>query len=79
MADGNGKSIKPFKMEWATRKDGELIVGSVGKEWVTQEKGFIHNDAEWIKVLTGMDNASVRGKRVDRAASWYIDSFATVL
>ena len=54
MADGNGKSIKPFKMEWATRKDGELIVGSVGKEWVTKEHGFIHNDAEWIKVLTGM-------------------------
>jgi len=33
--DGSGESsVKPSKLEWATVKDDELIVGSIGKEWV---------------------------------------------
>ena len=33
LMDGNGKSDKGFKCEWATVKDGLLWVGSTGKEW----------------------------------------------
>lgn len=31
---GLGRHTKPFKMEWATEKDGLLYLGSIGKEWV---------------------------------------------
>lgn len=34
IADGNGEEPKPFKTEWATVKDGQLYVGSVGKAWI---------------------------------------------
>ena len=34
MFTGHGLTKKPFKVEWATVKDGDLILGSIGKEWV---------------------------------------------
>eukprot|EP00003_Mantamonas_plastica_P027359 TRINITY_DN5855_c0_g1_i1.p1 TRINITY_DN5855_c0_g1~~TRINITY_DN5855_c0_g1_i1.p1 ORF type:complete len:258 (+),score=66.34 TRINITY_DN5855_c0_g1_i1:137-910(+) len=50
---GDGKSNKAFKGEWATVKDGELLIGSTGKEWVDDD-GFtvLNRNAEWIKVIS---------------------------
>ena len=31
--------VKPFKSEWATVKDGDLWVGSTGKEWTNLTDG----------------------------------------
>jgi len=53
IADGNGEKVKPFKIEWATVKDDVLVVGSIGKEWVTEEGTILHRDGEWIKVIDG--------------------------
>jgi soluble calcium-activated nucleotidase 1 len=53
IADGNGEVPKPCKIEWATRKDGHLMVGSVGKSFLDDETGqFINRDSEWIKVIS---------------------------
>lgn len=30
----NKFEIKPFKIEWCTQKDGNLYLGSIGKEWI---------------------------------------------
>eukprot|EP00002_Diphylleia_rotans_P001397 TRINITY_DN1078_c0_g1_i3.p1 TRINITY_DN1078_c0_g1~~TRINITY_DN1078_c0_g1_i3.p1 ORF type:complete len:246 (+),score=50.69 TRINITY_DN1078_c0_g1_i3:53-790(+) len=37
LMDGDGKSGKGYKSEWATIKDGYLYVGSMGKEWSTPQ------------------------------------------
>nr|XP_033327403.1 apyrase [Megalopta genalis] len=52
LMDGNGKSKKGFKTEWATVKDEHLYVGSSGKEWTTDSGIFEHNDPLWIKVVS---------------------------
>jgi hypothetical protein len=51
ITDGNGDEPKPFKIEWATVKDGLLYIGSIGLEWV--ENGKIkHRNPEWIKTIS---------------------------
>ncbi|KAM0728785.1 Soluble calcium-activated nucleotidase 1 [Formica fusca] len=52
LMDGNGKNIKGFKSEWATIKDEQLYVGSMGKEWTTPFGEFEHNNPLWIKVVS---------------------------
>lgn len=49
LADGNGRSMKPFKAEWATVKDGYLFVGSMGREWTDDDGSVVHRDAQWVK------------------------------
>jgi len=54
IADGDGESVKPFKSEWATVKDGSLWVGSTGKEWTNLTDGsVIHRNHQWVKILSG--------------------------
>ncbi|KAJ8680352.1 hypothetical protein QAD02_016139 [Eretmocerus hayati] len=52
LMDGNGKSSKGFKSEWATVKDEQLYIGSMGKEWTTPSGEFVHNDPQWIKIVS---------------------------
>lgn len=38
LVDGDGTTTqKGFKCEWITVKDGNLWVGSIGKEWTTRK------------------------------------------
>eukprot|EP01080_Neovahlkampfia_damariscottae_P004555 gene4555-7939_t len=52
LPEGDAKtSQKGFKSEWATIKDGNLVVGSIGKEW-TDGKGNVLNKAPmFIKII----------------------------
>ncbi|CAE8658429.1 unnamed protein product, partial [Polarella glacialis] len=51
LPDGNGKVLKPFKSEWATVKDGILLVGSMGREWVGDQGQIEHFDSQWLKSI----------------------------
>eukprot|EP00930_Biecheleria_cincta_P015808 TRINITY_DN13059_c0_g1_i1.p1 TRINITY_DN13059_c0_g1~~TRINITY_DN13059_c0_g1_i1.p1 ORF type:complete len:362 (-),score=68.65 TRINITY_DN13059_c0_g1_i1:61-1146(-) len=51
LADGNGKVLKPYKSEWATIKDGVLLIGSMGREWVGDQGQIEHFDSQWIKSI----------------------------
>jgi hypothetical protein len=52
IADGHGEVPKPCKIEWATRMDGKLVVGSVGKPFLDLETGaFINRNSEWVKFI----------------------------
>lgn len=51
LSDGNGRSPKPFKSEWATVKDGLLIVGSMGREWVGDDGRIQHYNPQWVKQI----------------------------
>ncbi|XP_031828756.1 soluble calcium-activated nucleotidase 1 isoform X2 [Nomia melanderi] len=52
LMDGNGRNSKGFKSEWATVKDENLYVGSIGKEWTTASGEFEHSNPLWIKVIS---------------------------
>lgn len=52
LMDGDGRSPKGFKSEWATVKDDMLWVGSMGKEWTTASGAFENNDPMWVKAIT---------------------------
>ncbi|XP_043686833.1 soluble calcium-activated nucleotidase 1 [Vespula pensylvanica] len=52
LLDGNGKNPKGFKSEWATVKDEQLYVGSMGKEWTTPSGEYEHNNPQWIKIVS---------------------------
>jgi len=51
LMDGNGRTTKGFKSEWATVKDGLLYIGSVGKEWSDNTGKILSNNPLWIKVI----------------------------
>ncbi|KAF0692186.1 Aste57867_16710 [Aphanomyces stellatus] len=48
--EGDGNSSKGQKHEWATVKDGELIMGSNGKEFTTGTT-IIHENNMWVAIL----------------------------
>ncbi|XP_060521900.1 soluble calcium-activated nucleotidase 1 [Cylas formicarius] len=52
LTDGNGKSAKGFKSEWATVKNELLYIGSMGKEWTTASGEFESHDPQYIKIVT---------------------------
>eukprot|EP00002_Diphylleia_rotans_P001395 TRINITY_DN1078_c0_g1_i1.p1 TRINITY_DN1078_c0_g1~~TRINITY_DN1078_c0_g1_i1.p1 ORF type:complete len:359 (+),score=86.77 TRINITY_DN1078_c0_g1_i1:53-1129(+) len=49
LMDGDGKSGKGYKSEWATIKDGYLYVGSMGKEWSTPQGEVINHNPQFVK------------------------------
>lgn len=52
LMDGNGKTSKGFKSEWATVKDQVLYVGSMGKEWTTSSGDYENNNPMFVKAIT---------------------------
>lgn len=51
LIDGNGKTTKGFKSEWATVRGEVLYVGSMGKEWTTPGGQFMSYDPMWVKAI----------------------------
>lgn len=52
LMDGDGKTTKGFKSEWATVKDEKLFVGSMGKEWTTPSGEFQSHNPQYVKVIS---------------------------
>ncbi|XP_022916990.2 soluble calcium-activated nucleotidase 1 [Onthophagus taurus] len=52
LLDGDGKSTKGFKSEWATVKDDYLYIGSMGKEWTTASGDFQSYNPQFIKKVS---------------------------
>lgn len=59
LMDGNGRTGKGFKSEWATVKDQRLYVGSMGKEWTTSEGDYQNYDPMYVKVINVDGEVSV--------------------
>jgi len=51
LMDGNGRSSKGFKCEWATVKDDVMYVGGLGKEWTNAEGEVVSRDPQWVKTI----------------------------
>lgn len=52
MTDGDGHLNKGFKAEWATVKDRQLYVGSMGKEWTTSAGEYENENPMHVKVVS---------------------------
>ena len=52
LTDGETISQKGFKAEWATVKNGQLVVGSMGKEWTNAGGVFENHNPMMVKVIS---------------------------
>lgn len=59
LADGNGKTTKGFKSEWATVKDKVLYVGSMGKEWTTPGGDLESFDPMYVKTISHLGQVKI--------------------
>lgn len=60
LMDGDGKSSKGFKSEWATVKDEVLYVGSMGKEWTSSSGEFESYDPMYVKAVTTTGEVNIK-------------------
>jgi soluble calcium-activated nucleotidase 1 len=61
ITEGEGDTDKGMKWEWSTVKDGELYIGSMGKEYTNKEGEIVNTNNLWIAVV----NRKGELKRVD--------------
>lgn len=52
LSDNNPVSGKGFKSEWATVKNSQLYIGSMGKEWTNAAGVFESNNPMMVKVVS---------------------------
>jgi soluble calcium-activated nucleotidase 1 len=81
MTEGSGDTDKGMKWEWATVKNNELYMGSMGKEYTNKDGSIENTNNLWVAVLTGrgevrrMDwskNYNVVRAALDASAPGYI-------
>ena len=53
ITEGSGETDKGMKWEWSTVKDGELYMGSMGKEYTNSKNEVVNRNNLWIAVLDG--------------------------
>lgn len=46
--EGDGATDKGLKIEWATVKDGEMVIGSFGKEFTDNAGNILHRNNLWV-------------------------------
>ncbi|KAF8819526.1 apyrase [Cardiosporidium cionae] len=51
LTEGDGTQAKGMKIEWVTIKDGELWIGSFGKEFVDLDGRIVHEHPMWVTVI----------------------------
>ncbi|XP_067006616.2 soluble calcium-activated nucleotidase 1 [Anabrus simplex] len=52
LTDGDGRTPKGFKMEWAAVKDQFLYLGGLGKEWTSGTGELLNYNPQWIKTVS---------------------------
>jgi soluble calcium-activated nucleotidase 1 len=52
LTEGEGDTDKGMKWEWATVKDGELYMGSMGKEFTKKDGSIQNTNNLWVSVLS---------------------------
>eukprot|EP00980_Cylindrotheca_fusiformis_P004825 scaffold1034_cov127-Cylindrotheca_fusiformis.AAC.6 len=51
VTEGEGDTDKGMKWEWATVKDGELYMGSMGKEYTRPDGSIVNKNNLWVSVM----------------------------
>jgi soluble calcium-activated nucleotidase 1 len=58
VTEGNGETDKGMKWEWSTVKDGEMYMGSMGKEYTRQDGSVKNRNNLWIGILNNRGELS---------------------
>eukprot|EP00697_Spironema_sp_BW2_P008222 gnl/Spiro4/22740_TR11232_c0_g1_i1.p1 gnl/Spiro4/22740_TR11232_c0_g1~~gnl/Spiro4/22740_TR11232_c0_g1_i1.p1 ORF type:complete len:483 (+),score=116.53 gnl/Spiro4/22740_TR11232_c0_g1_i1:77-1525(+) len=66
LPDGDGQVDSPFKVEWATVKDGVLVVGGSGRETLNIDRTVRDTNPQYVKILRHDDR---RGLQVEQDVS----------
>jgi soluble calcium-activated nucleotidase 1 len=53
ITEGEGDTDKGMKWEWATVKNGELYMGSMGKEYTNRDGSVANTNNLWVSILNG--------------------------
>jgi soluble calcium-activated nucleotidase 1 len=61
ITEGEGDTDKGMKWEWATEKNGDLYIGSMGKEYTAPDGTIVNTNNLWIAIVNGKGEV----KRVD--------------
>lgn len=51
MPEGDGNTDKGMKLEWATVKDGRLVMGSIGKEYTDRSGAITGYNNNWVDFI----------------------------
>lgn len=51
ITEGEGDTDKGMKWEWATEKDGNLYIGSMGKEYTAPDGSIVNTNNLWIAIV----------------------------
>jgi soluble calcium-activated nucleotidase 1 len=51
VTEGNGETDKGMKWEWSTVKDGEMYIGSMGKEYTNRDGQVMNRNNLWVAVI----------------------------
>ncbi|KAK2964521.1 putative soluble calcium-activated nucleotidase [Blattamonas nauphoetae] len=50
------------KTEWACVMNGQLFIGSTGREFINSKKELVHNDMHWVSVLSAEEDRPIDWK-----------------
>ncbi|CAM9337634.1 unnamed protein product [Chrysoparadoxa australica] len=53
LGEGDGSHDKGMKIEWAAIKDGEMVLGSFGKEYTAEDGSVISMNNNWVCFIDG--------------------------
>ena len=51
ITEGDGDTDKGMKVEWASEKDGELYIGSIGKEYTDMTGNVVSSNMLWVSII----------------------------
>ena len=66
LTEGEGDTDKGMKWEWATVKDGELWMGSMGKEYTNKDGSIANKNNLWVSIM----NARGEIRRIDWSSAF---------
>lgn len=68
ITEGDGDTDKGMKWEWATVKDGQLYMGSMGKEYTRPDGSIANTNNLWVTIL----NQAGQLRRVDWSSQFKV-------
>merc|ERR1740124_2142654 len=64
ITEGSGDTDKGMKWEWAAVKNGELYMGSMGKEYTNSDGSIANTNNLWVDILSPRGELKISTQRL---------------